>query len=272
MQFPQQIVRQLIISYDTGGTAISIGPGPQIIVYNSTGDEIVRIGVDGDPDDPMVRVQDVFGEANITMHLDTTSGDPIIDFVGYTGPHESGIPATIYALGQGVPGTTARLFFEFRSGVGGNTDTSRFMLRSASADATITARILADKPIIYWDPADIAGVGEVWHNVVFANGWANLGGNWATAQYRLMPDGTVLLKGSVIGGTKVDGTVMTTLPVGYRPANDHIYMGGNASAAGSTPSVRIFTSGQIQIFAMNATVNGAHSWDGIRFPLVGALS
>lgn len=272
MQFPQQIVRQLIISYDDGITAISIGPGPQIIVYNSAGEEIVRIGVDGDPDDPMVRVQDIYGEANIKMHLDQVLGDPLIDFVGYTGPHESGIPAHIYAQAQGSPGTTARLMFELSSGTGGNTETSKLMLRSKSPDATYLARILADQPIIAWDAADILGIGEVWHNVTFANGWANLGGSWATAQYRWMPDGTVLLKGVVFNGTKADGTVMTTLPVGYRPAQDHIFMGGNASAAGTTPGVRIFTSGQIQCFGLAATVSGAHSWDGIRFPYSGALS
>lgn len=108
---------------------------------------------------------------------------------------------------------------------------------------------------------------ETWHAVTFQNGWANLGGNWETAAYRKMPDGIVRLKGVIVGGTKTDGTTITTLPSGYRPARDTILMGGNASAAGSTPSVRIFSAtGNVQIFGMSGTVSGAHSWDGLSFP------
>lgn len=100
----------------------------------------------------------------------------------------------------------------------------------------------------------------------FSNSWTNLGSNWETAGYRKMPDGSVWLKGVVYNGTLSDGTIMATLPTGYRPSKDKIFMGGNASASGTTPSVRVFASdGTIRIYGVSGTVSGAHSWDGLCF-------
>jgi hypothetical protein len=141
-----------------------------------------------------------------------------------------------------------------------------------------TVMFLNDRGIIVngsWSP----WVEETWHDMLpstgavsnpghFVNAWHNAGGNWNSAGYRKMPDGTVMLRGgNILNGTsRADGTIIATLPVGYRPSADLILMGGNASAAGFSPSVRIFwNTGDIQIFGMAASTSGAHSWDGIKF-------
>lgn len=59
---------------------------------------------------------------------------------------------------------------------------------------------------------------EGWTGVTFANGWSG------TCQFRLMADGTVRLRGSVVPGTRTGGTTVFTLPVGYRPAVSDEFM------------------------------------------------
>lgn len=120
-------------------------------------------------------------------------------------------------------------------------------------------------------------VPEVWNNITpaqFKNGYHNQGGAWYSAGYCKYPDGTVALRGLInCSGTlasRASGTVTATLPVGYRPSGDCIFMGGDGSGAGMTPSVRIFAAtGDIQIFYLDGSALGSHSWDGIRFHTFG---
>lgn len=61
------------------------------------------------------------------------------------------------------------------------------------------------------------GALETWHNVALLNGWANRGATFDPLQYRLLPDGTVHLRGTIAGGTSASGTQIGTVPAGYRP-------------------------------------------------------
>jgi hypothetical protein len=64
-----------------------------------------------------------------------------------------------------------------------------------------------------------------WHRVgqtgepVFENGWGNytLPGNWQYTRFFLSPDDFVSIEGILDGGSDADGTVLFTLPAGYRP-------------------------------------------------------
>ena len=55
-------------------------------------------------------------------------------------------------------------------------------------------------------------------NPVLGTGWTNLGGADAPAAFRKYPDGTIRLRGTVAGTIAANGTVIFTLPMGYRPA------------------------------------------------------
>lgn len=112
----------------------------------------------------------------------------------------------------------------------------------------------------------ITFLGESWHAPTFANSWHNLGSPYSTAAYLLMPDGTVRLRGVVVGGTLTDGTVITTLPTGYRPPADKILPVGNGTSGSVLPNIRIRSAtGNIEIWGVSASTNGTHSWDGITF-------
>lgn len=234
--------------YDTDG----------LHLYDDAGNEIVTVAREVGNDEPMVRVQDAQGEAYVAMSIGS-SADPIIDMVGYTAPGGLGIPASIWAHGSGVAGTTAQLHLEIEAYGAGGADNARLVVRGESQNGGSAARILANVPIL------VEG-DESWHDVAFQNAWSNLGGVWQTCQYRKEPVGNVVrLRGVALGGTKTDATVITTLPVGYRPPAQEIFPVGNGTSGGVLPNIRIFPNGQIQIFGMGASTNGTHSWSGITF-------
>jgi hypothetical protein len=110
---------------------------------------------------------------------------------------------------------------------------------------------------------------ESWNALAYQNGWADLGPTWESGAYRLHADGWVRFKGVIIGGTKADGTVIATLPAGYRPAKDQILPIAIISAgSAANVSIRVFAAtGQVQCFGINATVNGNMSLNGAAFPL-----
>jgi len=100
---------------------------------------------------------------------------------------------------------------------------------------------------------------ETWHTINGSNGWT---AGSPAPQYRLMPDGTVLLKGVLTGGTTVDGTTITTLPAGYQPqVSQHVIC---SSTGSDWRKVVINSNGSIQIFhAIAADIR----LDNVRFPL-----
>jgi hypothetical protein len=71
-----------------------------------------------------------------------------------------------------------------------------------------------------------------WLSPTLLNSWVNYGAPFETAGYRKTPTGEVQLRGMIKNGTTTNGTVLFTLPAGYRPANTRAFpsvQGGNAS-------------------------------------------
>jgi hypothetical protein len=106
---------------------------------------------------------------------------------------------------------------------------------------------------------------ENWKALPLSNGWANVGGAFQVAQYRAMPDGTVMCQGSITGGAS---TTFATLPAGYRPASTVQYAvgGGTAVAAGASLRVGVTAAGVMTINGENV-IGGSFAIDGVRFAL-----
>lgn len=136
-------------------------------------------------------------------------------------------------------------------------------------------------PISVWDDGyfhagdSISGTGfvkETWHNATLQNSWNTTGvGVFDPPGYKKCPDGTVRLRGVTVAGTKTDGTVIFTLPTGYRPARrKHIAVSGDT--IGQTPVLQIHgisdggTAGQVQIYRMNTA--SAVGFDSVTFEIV----
>lgn len=67
-----------------------------------------------------------------------------------------------------------------------------------------------------------AAQASAWIPFTLLNGWTNRGSGFPAAAYRTpgYPLNSVDIIGQIIPGTKTDGTVLFTLPVGLRPANE----------------------------------------------------
>lgn len=106
--------------------------------------------------------------------------------------------------------------------------------------------------------------GAGWTGVTFQNGWSNFGTGYSTCAYGLTPAGNLRLRGLALGGTKTDGTVIASLPVGFRPATDKIVPVATGTSGAVLPSLRIRSStGNIECWGQSASTNGLHSWDGL---------
>lgn len=74
---------------------------------------------------------------------------------------------------------------------------------------------------------------DYWRTLTLQNSWSNYGAGYYTAEYRKV-NGTVYVHGLIRLGTTTAGTVLTALPVGFRPSTGIIFpqiAGGNSIAA-----------------------------------------
>lgn len=100
--------------------------------------------------------------------------------------------------------------------------------------------------------------------VIFAptmlNGWVNYGDGFATAGFSKGPDNRVHLTGLIKGGTVADGTVIFTLPDGFRPAQKEIFI--VFISGGGFGRIDINDNGSVVAKIVNATYT---SLGGISF-------
>lgn len=149
------------------------------------------------------------------------------------------------------------------------TESDGLVIRSANGGRSVMFDV--DDGFLYsgvfspWTP-------DTWVNATLLNGWNVTGvGAFDPPGYKKMPDGTVRLRGVTVAGTKADGTVMFTLPAGFRPARrKHIAV--SSDTAGQTPVVQVFgisdgaNAGQVQIF--RGTGVTAIGFDSATFEIV----
>lgn len=92
--------------------------------------------------------------------------------------------------------------------------------------------------------------GENVQTPTLLNSWVNYGSTYRTAGYWKDIQGQVHLVGMVAGGTPGAGSIVFTLPEGYRPDKDEIFVSvGNAAFA----QIIIRTSGMVIIYIGSGT-------------------
>lgn len=105
---------------------------------------------------------------------------------------------------------------------------------------------------------------EGWNAFSFAAGF---GTPVVACQYKLFADGMVRLRGiadHTAAGTPADGTLVTTLPVGYRPAQ-YTLVPNSYDITGTPGRVQIDTDGTVRLY--NAQ-NDFPCFDGIQFSVI----
>lgn len=91
------------------------------------------------------------------------------------------------------------------------------------------------------------------------NSWVDYGGAYAPAGYRLK-NGVVYIQGLIKDGTVTAGTVLFTLPEGYRPASSKIFHSPNGTT--DPGRTNIAENGDVTI---EVGGNSWHSLEPIRF-------
>lgn len=102
----------------------------------------------------------------------------------------------------------------------------------------------------------------LWATPVLQNSWTDYGGSYDTAAYTKTSSGIVMLKGSIKRtGAVVNGEIIATLPVGYRPPYQFTFI--VAITGGNTASLQIHPNGNIVASTdFNATYS---SFDRVAF-------
>jgi hypothetical protein len=89
-----------------------------------------------------------------------------------------------------------------------------------------------------------------WLTLPLVNGWTG------TLRYRklLVPGNTVQLSGTIVAGTKTNGTTVGTLPVGWRPivSQDVSVSCDTLTTGGQAPHANILTTGAINCWGVGA--------------------
>lgn len=100
--------------------------------------------------------------------------------------------------------------------------------------------------------AIVAGSTETWHAMTLQNGWTDYGGTEAPSSYRLVPSpaNCVQVHVAMRSGTVANGTVIATLPAGYRPA--HVTHHAITTSVNGTrsPQLALDTAGNLSIFGI----------------------
>ena len=92
------------------------------------------------------------------------------------------------------------------------------------------------------------------------SGWVNYGDGFAAAGYHKGPDNRVHLQGLIKSGTVADGTVIFTLPQGFRPKQKEIFI--IFISGGGYGRVDVHDNGNVVAKIVNATYT---SLSGISF-------
>lgn len=117
-------------------------------------------------------------------------------------------------------------------------------------------------PAVIVDSAWPIIVDQAFTPFTLANGWSVVAGRHVPG-FRLMPDGTVLMRGSLTGGTTVAGTPFAALPVGYRP-DLQLFLNCNSNGTSDVMAITILANGNLQI--SSALGSTSFALDGCRFP------
>lgn len=111
-----------------------------------------------------------------------------------------------------------------------------------------------------WDGTSWVQGDTGWSALTLQNSWVAFGGAYETAKVRRLA-GVVFVEGIVKSGTIIAGTVIFNLPVGYRPAAQHMFTVTSNYAIGV---LEVKANGDVIAGAIPS--NTFLSLDGIRFP------
>lgn len=204
MQFTNGIINQLIV-YDvtTNTPVINIGPGPNITITQpgTSPASTLKLTTSGTNLFSPEIIWSYFGSQKLRIR---------------TGSNIMPTPVFMEYLTNGIV-TSAITLQETQVGFG-TSDVAGTPQNGMSIFDTFTR---VQRPIIASQVLDgPSGSNEHWHDFFLNAGWTNFGAPFPNFRYRILPDGYVGIEGTIVPGNRANGTVLVTLPAGYRPTTN----------------------------------------------------
>lgn len=91
-----------------------------------------------------------------------------------------------------------------------------------------------------------------WIGPALSNNWVNFGGGYDTVGYMKDTMGFVHIRGFIKSGTATAGTLLFTLPAGFRPGS-HTYAPGISNPGNVIAAYEVLSSGPVNFVAGNNT-------------------
>jgi hypothetical protein len=252
MQFPQPIVRSLVIYNNDGTPAVSIGPGPMMTIFSSAANS-----------------------GNIDLGPDQTTGFAVVRFWDHDHVKFAQISSNDLIssseypqLGMG-PYNTVTGDFAGGNHYAGRDDFGSILRTTASVPlfAIFGNQTFSGGGIFFFDHSATATnqavqwnrstgylqcIDNTWFAVTKLNGWVDLPG-WNTLAYQFQPDGTVRLRGACRNGLANSGTQIGGIGDGnaWPRVNDRVFpiSTDNANGFGTgTPRLQITSAGDLFIY------------------------
>jgi hypothetical protein len=111
--------------------------------------------------------------------------------------------------------------------------------------------------------------GTDWSAPSIGSGWGNAGATYSNAGFRI-EGGRLAFRGLLSTGTVTSGTVIYTIPTGFRPLHDCILGATNEPTLGTAPTLAMIgvsaSSGNVQILG-NSITTGNVSFEGLSCPI-----
>lgn len=133
------------------------------------------------------------------------------------------------------------------AGPGGTTAVGALVAGSMFANSWSGADVTVSDDLTVQNGGDFFNNSHTWTKPALQNGWTNRGGIFPDLQYRRYPTSQhVQICGEIVPGTLADGTLIATLPAGFRPVDPMMII--CRDAASSVCFLQVNSNGQILIF------------------------
>lgn len=282
MQFPLQIVTQLNVFNTNGQLIVQIGPTPAILIYDELSvpgtliDSIASINGTDSFGNPYYAGFASYNTAGLKTSVGISGGDVL--WRAFSGPAFK-TPGDAFTNNPGSTSTVAA-YLEIDSPESNGSPNGRTMiqLRSLSADnATQKPRItigantgdssnvtVAMRGTVYAE-SYVSGTAtqENWIAFSLLNGWITDPFTGVAPAYRRTATGMICCRGWSTAGAVAAGTVIATLPVGYRPGSVLGVPAMSPQVVAQHVSVVVRANGNIELY--NMPVTASFSFDSISF-------
>lgn len=306
MEFPTQILNELLISYTNGGTAVQIGPGATLQFYDTSGNLIASISPPTGVDETIVKLN----QGTTTFEINNQAGDgvvPGIDWITpggdafinivpdsnnvpqiginsgiYTNPSGRQVKERLYMANGAVQLGSVTVAGQLQDGgVVYANDGSSSVTHNTNGVTTASITVSQNKITRSVGSGLKQGVTQVqsgnysidrisnesWNAPTFINGWSNFGPPWSSLGFTREPHGVIRMRGLIKPGTVTNPvTVATITGSDYIPLTNK-FLPVICDYDGGNPNIRAVIDTTGNITVYGLVTTADVSFDGLTYEI-----